>query len=81
MTVLRYVTASVSYSETSSPGEPTAVSTESFSDSVLISWQPPKDDTAVVRGYKVGYSEGIPDLNWRYVDGTQRNVTIENLSE
>ena len=66
--------------EQSAPGLPTQVRTTSFSDSVLLSWQAPAE-SVVVRGYKVGYSQGVPDLDWRYVDAAQRNVTIENLSK
>jgi hypothetical protein len=27
----------------------------------------------------IGYGEGVPDVKWIYVNGTQRNVTIQNL--
>jgi hypothetical protein len=46
----------------------------------MVSWLPP-DDGSVVRGYMVGYGEGVPDVNWQYVDATRSNVTIKNLSE
>ena len=44
-----------------------------------MSWQPPEDDV-LVRGYMVGYGEGVPDVNWQYVSAATRNFTIRNLS-
>ena len=61
------------------PGKPTYVRTRTFSDSVMVSWMAPEDGD-VVRGYMVGYGEGVPDVNWRYVDAASNNVTIRNLS-
>ena len=49
-------------------------------DTVLVSWQPPLDGGAVT-GYMIGYGEGVPDVNWRYLEGHRRNVTIRNLSK
>jgi hypothetical protein len=46
----------------------------------MVSWLPP-DDGSVVRGYMIGYGEGVPDVNWQYVDATKNNVTIKNLSK
>jgi len=45
----------------------------------MVSWMSP-DDGDLVRGYMVGYGEGVPDVNWRYVDAASNNVTIGNLS-
>jgi len=45
----------------------------------MVSWMAPEDGD-VVRGYMVGYGEGVPDVNWRYVDAASNNVTIRNLS-
>ena len=63
-----------------SPGKPTYVRTRTYTDSVIVSWQPPEEDT-IVRGYICGYGEGVPDVNWKYVDASMSNVTITNLSE
>lgn len=68
------------FAESSAPGKPTYVRTRTFSDSVMVSWLPP-DDGSVVRGYMIGYGEGVPDVNWQYVDATKSNVTIKNLSQ
>ena len=29
----------------------------------------------------VGYGEGVPDVNWQYVDANTDSFTIKNLSE
>jgi len=67
------------YIELNAPGMPTYVRTRTFPDSVIVSWLPP-DDTTVIRGYMVGYGEGVPDVNWQYVEAARKNVTIKNLS-
>ncbi|ELT93010.1 hypothetical protein CAPTEDRAFT_74587, partial [Capitella teleta] len=64
--------------ETQSPGKPAYVRTRTYTDSVIVSWQPPEEDI-IVRGYICGYGEGVPDVNWKYVDASNRNVTITNL--
>ena len=62
------------------PGKPQSVSTISFSDYVILTWDPPGENV-IVRGYMIGYGEGVPDVNWQYVDKENRNVTIRNLSK
>jgi len=66
--------------ETQAPGQPTAVRTTTSSDSAVVSWLPP-DDNTLVRTYMIGYGEGVPDVKWIYVNGSQRNVTINHLSK
>ena len=61
------------------PGSPSVTLVQSFAKSIFLSWRAPTEGGHVV-GYKVGYSDGIPDLNWRYVSGSHRNITIGNLS-
>ena len=68
-----------SVAEAAEPGQPTDVTTTAFSKSVLVSWKPPEDGP-VVRGYVVGYGEGVPDVSWQYLQPHRRNVTIRNLS-
>ena len=67
------------FAEDRPPGKPLVVKVRTFSDSVLVSWLPPEEDI-VVRGYMIGYGEGVPDVNWQYVDNRSRNLTINNLS-
>jgi len=66
--------------ERQAPGQPTAVRTLTSSDSAVVSWLPP-DDSTLVRTYMIGYGEGVPDVKWIYVNGSQRNVTIHHLSQ
>ena len=68
------------FTDVKAPEKPTYVRTRTFSDSVILSWQPPLGDVTV-KGYKVGYGEGVPDLHWRYVAPSKRNVTITELSK
>lgn len=65
-------------SENRAPGKPSAVRTRTMTDSIIMSWQPPEGDV-LVRGYMVGYGEGVPDVNWQYVSADTRNFTIRNL--
>ena len=65
--------------ETQAPGQPTAVRTMTSSESAVVSWLAPEDNT-LVRTYMIGYGEGVPDVKWIYVNGSQRNVTIHDLS-
>lgn len=67
-------------SEHQKPGLPRMVLTQSYGDSIFVSWQPP-DGPAPVQGYVVGYGEGVPDVNWQYIEGHRRNVTIRNLKK
>jgi len=63
------------------PGQPTSVRTRVIPpDTVLVSWEPPLDGGSVT-GYMIGYGEGVPDVNWRYLDRHRRNVTIRSLSK
>src|SRR6218665_2747532 len=66
--------------ETSAPGQPRRVTSKAFADYVIVSWEPPEDG-AEVRGYVIDYGEGVPDVNWQYLEGHRRNVTVKNLSK
>lgn len=62
------------------PGHPLSVRTRVVTpDSVLVTWQAPVDG-GPVGGYMIGYGEGVPDVNWQYLEAHRRNVTIKNLS-
>jgi len=60
------------------PGKPSEVRTRTLTDSIILSWAPPNDN-ALVRGYMVGYGEGVPDVNWQYVAANTKTFTIRNL--
>ena len=62
------------------PGQPLSVGTRVVTpESVLVTWQAPVDGGPVA-GYMIGYGEGVPDVNWQYLEAYRRNVTIKNLS-
>jgi len=62
------------------PGQPLSVRTRVLTpDSVLVTWQVPADG-GPINGYMIGYGEGVPDVNWQYLEAHRRNVTIKNLS-
>ena len=67
-------------SETVPPGQPVGVSSQALVDSAVVSWSAPEEGV-LVRGYVIGYGEGVPDVNWQYLEAHRRNVTIRNLSE
>ena len=68
------------YPEYMAPGKPAHVRTRTMTDAIIMSWQTPDDDI-LVRGYMVGYGEGVPDVNWQYVSADTHNFTIRNLSK
>ena len=68
------------FSEAAAPGKPSNVRTRTGTDTIMLMWQRPKDDI-LLRGYMVGYGEGVPDVNWQYVDANTDSFTIKNLSE
>ncbi|ESO02194.1 hypothetical protein HELRODRAFT_161435 [Helobdella robusta] len=61
-------------------GKPAIVNFKGNADSIYLAWEPPNSSIAI-RGYIVGYGEGVPDVNWQYLDVTQRNITIRNLKK
>lgn len=54
--------------------------TRTGTDTIMLMWQRPRD-SVLVRGYMVGYGEGVPDVNWQYVDANTNSFTIKNLSK
>ncbi len=73
------ISISYLFPENKLPGKPSSVRTRTLPDSIILSWDPP-DDNILVRGYMVGYGEGVPDVNWQYVDEDTRTFAIRNLS-
>lgn len=65
--------------EDTAPGKPLSISTTTFSDYVILTWEPPAEHVTI-RGYTIGYGEGVPDVSWQYVEKDNRNVTIRDLS-
>ncbi|KAG1673521.1 Neogenin [Nymphon striatum] len=65
--------------ETRLPGEPTLTLTKPGSDSIFVSWDPPKDRTVMVRGYTIGWGKGFPDAYTEIIDENIRYFDIKNL--
>nr|XP_050846238.1 neogenin isoform X6 [Vespula vulgaris] len=65
--------------ETNVPGAPSHIRTKSMADSISIWWNPPKDQSIKVRGYRIGWGKGYPDVEDQVLDGKQRFFTIESL--
>ncbi|XP_066597532.1 neogenin isoform X2 [Prorops nasuta] len=65
--------------ETRVPNSPTNLRLKIMSNSITVWWSPPKDQSIKVRGYKLGWGKGIPDVHVQMLDGKQRSYTIENL--
>ncbi|XP_014597754.1 PREDICTED: neogenin-like isoform X2 [Polistes canadensis] len=65
--------------ETNVPGAPSNIRTKPMADSISIWWNPPKDQSIKVRGYRIGWGKGYPDVEDQILDGKQRFFTIETL--
>uniref|UniRef100_A0A913HHW6 Neogenin n=1 Tax=Strongyloides stercoralis TaxID=6248 RepID=A0A913HHW6_STRER len=48
-------------------------------DRIKVSWQPPKDDSVVIRGYNIGWGVNVPDVESVQVDENTKEYTIKNL--
>ncbi|XP_058808708.1 neogenin-like isoform X3 [Phymastichus coffea] len=66
-------------SESVVPNSPTNLRIKAMSDSILVWWGPPKDQSIKVRGYVLTWGKGIPDEYNKVLDDKQRYYTIENL--
>ena len=52
-----------------------------MSDSIIVWWGPPKDQSIKVRGYVLTWGKGIPDEYKKVLDGKQRYYSIDNLGK
>lgn len=51
------------------------------SDSITVSWNPPRDQFIKVRSYILGWGNGIPDVYTQVLDDNARYFVIKNLGE
>ncbi|GIY01936.1 hypothetical protein CDAR_81432 [Caerostris darwini] len=65
--------------ETTVPDMPSSLRARPSANSIFVSWGPPRDQTTVVRGYKIGWGIGLSDVYSKTLDGKQRYFSIENL--
>lgn len=61
------------------PNTPSNLRTKVMSDYIQVFWNPPKDQSIKVKGYKLGWGKGIPDVEVRLLDGKERSFTIDQL--
>ncbi|GFT51976.1 neogenin [Nephila pilipes] len=65
--------------ESTVPDMPSSLRARPAANSIFVSWGPPRDQTTVVRGYKLGWGIGLSDVYTKGLDGKQRYYSIENL--
>ncbi|KAF8763513.1 Netrin receptor DCC like protein [Argiope bruennichi] len=65
--------------ESSVPDMPSALRARPSANAIFVSWGPPRDQTTVVRGYKIGWGIGLADVYTKVLDGKQRHYTINDL--
>ncbi|XP_024224166.1 neogenin isoform X3 [Bombus impatiens] len=61
------------------PNTPSNLRTKVMSDYIQVFWNPPKDQSIKVKGYKLGWGKGVPDVEVRLLDGKERSFTIDQL--
>lgn len=52
-----------------------------MSDYIQVFWNPPKDQSIKVKGYKLGWGKGVPDVEVQPLDGKERSFTIDRLGK
>jgi len=52
-----------------------------FSNSLLITWSPPKDKSIIVREYTLGWGKGVPDVYKEKINPKIRQYEIKNLGK
>ncbi|CAG7836151.1 unnamed protein product, partial [Allacma fusca] len=65
--------------ETQVPDKPESLHAHAMTDSITISWSPPRNTNIMVRGYTIGWGKGIPDEYNKLVDGKRRFFTLDKL--
>lgn len=66
--------------ESEVPDKPTSLRAKVDSNSIHITWGPPsKKKNILVKGYKVGWGIGVPDVFEKVIVGDQRSFTIPKL--
>jgi hypothetical protein len=57
------------------------VAARPMTDTITVSWNPPRNQNIMVRGYTIGWGKGIPDVYTQLLDGKQRFYVIEGVGE
>ncbi|XP_076332516.1 neogenin-like isoform X3 [Tachypleus tridentatus] len=61
------------------PDRPQSVRARPTTNSIFVSWTPPRNQNIMIRGYTIGWGVGFPDVYSKVLDGKQRYYTIEDL--
>jgi len=67
--------------ESTVPGQPTSLRVRPLTNSIVVSWTPPREQDIMIRGYVLSYGIGSPYVYKQVLDAKQRYHTIRNLSE
>lgn len=73
------VTATADLDESRVPDEPGRIRLEASSTTITVSWQPPKEKSVLVRGYKIGWGIGVPDDYTKVLSASDKTFTLSNL--
>ncbi|XP_013387953.1 neogenin isoform X2 [Lingula anatina] len=65
--------------ESREPGIPSSLTVRPFTDRMVVHWTPPVQDNVMIRGYRIGYGVGVPDVYQVDVSANERLYTIKNL--
>ena len=63
------------------PGKPVSLKVRPTSSSIGVNWSPPLNSSIIVRGYILGYGQGVPDVYKVVIDARQKYYNIKDLSE
>ncbi|PNF15008.1 hypothetical protein B7P43_G18453, partial [Cryptotermes secundus] len=65
--------------ESQVPDMPSGLKARPMTDTITVSWNPPRNQNIMVRGYTIGWGKGIPDVYTQLLDGKQRFYVIEGV--
>ncbi|KPM07494.1 Neogenin-like protein [Sarcoptes scabiei] len=66
--------------ETQVPDKPSSLRAKVEGNTIIVTWAPPKNRNIMVRGYTIGWGEGIPDRYTQVIEGDQQSFVIPNVS-
>lgn len=76
---VRVDTPSQDREEAQLAGPPVNLNARATSDSILLQWVPPGDDSVVIRGYQIGWGINLPDVESTKVGPNVRQHRITGL--
>lgn len=76
--MMRYLSY-VALTESRVPDPPNSLKARPNSNSITVTWTPPRNQNIMVRGYTIGWGIGVPDVYTKVLDGKQRYYQIKDL--